>query len=64
MARKTKAEKVIDAQVEAAFQRHGSCVQFNVMDLGKIMNAGRDAAIAGTSVDDAMVAAVEQYRQN
>ena len=64
MARKTKTEKLIEQQVEAAFQRHGSRVQFNVMDLSKIMNAGHVAARAGTSVDDAMIAAVAQYRQN
>lgn len=64
MARKTSVDKAIDEQVETAFQKHGSCVEFNVMDLGKIMNAGRDAARAGTSVDDAVIRAVEQYRKN
>ena len=64
MARQTKAEKAIEATVEAAFRKHANGVQINMMDLGKVMNAGRNAARAGASVDDAMIAAVAQYRQN
>lgn len=64
MARMTKAAKLIETQVEAAFTKYGERVQFDMMDLGKIMNAGRDAIRAGESVDEAMIAAVARYRKN
>jgi len=63
MPRMTKAEKAIEKQVEDAFKTHASCVQFDVMDLSKIMNACRDAAKAGQSVDVAMIAAIAKYRR-
>lgn len=64
MARMTKAAKVIEDQVEAAFKRHANCVQINIMDLSNVMNAGRKAIMAGQSLDEAMMAAVAKYRQN
>lgn len=64
MARMTKADKVIEDQVNAAFRTHGSCVQINMMDLGNVMNAGRDAGRAGGDIDAAIRAAVAKYRQN
>lgn len=64
MARKTKQDKLIDSQVESAFNRHGKNIQFNIMDLGKIHDAGVRAAQAGNDVDEAVILAIEQYRQN
>jgi len=64
MARQTKAEKLIDKQVEAAYSKHGHGVQINVMDLSKVMNAGRDAIKAGQNLDDVMLAALAKYRVN
>ncbi len=64
MARMTKAAKAIETQVNAAFRTHANCVQFNIFDVGKVMDAGRDALIAGDSLDDAMIAAVQQYRKD
>jgi len=60
----TKADKAIDKQVEAAYGKHFSYVQVNMMDLSKIMNAGRNALKAGEDLDAAMIAAREKYRQN
>ena len=64
MARQTKADKAIDARVEAAYSKHFDCVSVNIMDLSKIMNIGRDALIAGRNLDTAMIAAVAKFRQN
>ena len=65
MARRmTKTEKAIEVNIEAAFRVHGHRVPINMMDLGKVFDAGRAAARAGTSVNDAVKAAVAQYRQN
>lgn len=56
--------KAIENQVDAAFRVHGQCVQINVMDVGKVLEAGRAAGRAGGDIDGAVKAAVEQYRQN
>jgi len=64
MARMTKAAKAVEQKIEAAFKRHGSNVQFNIMDLSKITAAGRDALNEGRNLDDAVIAAVRQYRKN
>ena len=64
MARMSKADKAIEDQVHAAFSKHGNCVQINIMDLGKVLGAGRDALREGRDLDAAMIAAVEQYRQS
>jgi len=64
MARKTKVEKLIDDQVNEAYKNHGYGIRINIMDLSKIMDAGREAAKVGNSVDDAMIAAFAKYRQN
>ena len=62
MARKTKESKRIDALVEAAFDRHGCNIQFNVMDLGEIHRAGVNALANGQDLDEAMKVAITQYR--
>ena len=64
MARMSKADRAIEDRVNAAFSKHANCVQFNIMDLGKVTDAGRDALRAGNDLDAAMIAAVAQYRQN
>jgi metal-sulfur cluster biosynthetic enzyme len=64
MVRKTKEEKRIEAATEAAFNLHGKNIQFNVMDLGKIYNAGVNAGKAGQSIEDAVKAAITQYKQS
>ncbi len=64
MGRMTKANKAIEDQVNAAFIRHAASVPINIMDLGKVLGAGRDALREGRDLDTAMLAAVAQYRQN
>jgi len=64
MARQTKAEKLIDALVQIAYSRHFDRVQVNMMDLGKIMDVGRNALREGRDLDEAMKAAVPQFRQD
>lgn len=63
MARKTKAEKALEARIEAAFQKYGSNRQFNVFNLSKITKAGEDAASRGEDVEAAVSAACDQYEE-
>ena len=64
MARQTKEEKRIDAAADAAFYKHGNQIQFNIMDLGKIHDAGVVAGRAGGDIEAAVVAAITKYRAN
>ena len=64
MARKTKEDKRIDELANAAFKAHGNGVQVGIMDIGKVLDAGRDAAKAGGDVDEAVKAAFAKYRKN
>lgn len=64
MARMTKAQKQIENQADAAFQQHGSNIQFNIFDLRRIRNAGIKAGVKGESVEAAVIAAIAQYRKS
>lgn len=61
MARKTKEEKRIEDATEAAFNKVGNCRQFNIMDLGKIHDAGMSAGRAGQDIEAAVSAACDKY---
>lgn len=54
----------IDREVEAVFRRHCSGFQIPVMDLSKIFEAGRAAALSGLDVATAVVAAAGALRTN
>lgn len=61
----SRTDRVIEDQVNTAFSKHAYRVQINIMDLSKIMDAGRIAGKTGTNIeiDEAVRAAVQQYRQ-
>ncbi len=68
MARKTKREKLVEAAVETAFNKHGNRKQFNILDLGKINAAGTKAAgtegeIKHDAIEAAVKAACDQYEK-
>jgi len=54
----------LDDEINTLYKKHGNGVQVGVMDLSKIFKAGKDAAAAGTSVEDAIIAAIAKYRVN
>ena len=61
------ANRVIDRQVEAIFNRIGNGIQFNIMDLRYIDGAARNVLLAGGSLEvaeEAMAGAIEIYRVN
>ncbi len=61
MARRTKKQIETDKAVDAAVQTHIQGRQFSVFDLGKISDAGHNAANNGEDIDAAVKAAAEQY---
>ena len=67
-APKLKGKKLDDA-ISKAYYRHGEGVQVNIMDIGKIYDAGKKAYEAADTVeaadaalDEAMVAAIAKFR--
>jgi hypothetical protein len=64
MARLTKEEKRIEKETDAAFKSHGSNVQFDIFDLGKIHQAGVNAGRLGQNIEEAVKAAIQTYRKN
>jgi hypothetical protein len=61
---KAKAAKLIDREIEAAYYRRCSGIEINVMDIGKVFDAGRKAHAEGADVEAAIVAFVETIRKN
>ena len=67
MAKQSKIEKAIDKRVEKAYYASCSGIQVNMMDIGKIFNAGRVACANGASEDELKTvirAFVETIRMN
>jgi hypothetical protein len=61
----TKREQnALDRRIETHFYRVHRGVQINVLDIGKIFRAGRNAAAAGQSIEAAVDLAVAELRQN
>ena len=62
-----KAQKIIENQVQAIFNKLGSGIQFNIMDLGKISNSAKNVLVAGGSIEvaeAAMAVAISLYKVN
>ena len=59
-------KKVIENAIDESFSRHGQNIQFDIMDLGKIADAGRAAVAIGglEAIDEAVKSAIAQYRKN
>lgn len=64
MARKTKGKNRIETEVHAAYKKHGNGGQVDIMDLGKILQAGTDAGKQGQGIEAAVLAAIQHYRKN
>lgn len=56
--------KKLDAEINRLYKIHGDRVQVNIMDLGKIFNAGKQAYETGGDMEQAIKDAIAQYRQN
>jgi hypothetical protein len=59
-------KKAIENAINESFSRHGNHVQFDIMDLGKISDAGRAAVAIGglEAIDEAVKSAIQTYRKN
>jgi hypothetical protein len=62
MAKRKQNE--LDSQIEKEYYAQGSGVQINIMDITRIFSDCRAAVGAGTSLKDAVAAAIAKYRQN
>lgn len=59
-----RQENKLDKEIEKIYNKHGSGVQINIFDISKVFKAGTDAALAGTSIEEAIIAALALYRKN
>jgi hypothetical protein len=59
-----REENKLDKEIEKIYNRVGAGVQIDMFDISKIFKAGKDAHIAGQSVEEAVKAAIAQYRKN
>jgi hypothetical protein len=60
----TKAQKAAEKAFEDAFRVQGNCVQFDIMDLGKMKNETMAAVAAGKTMEAALAEAIAKYRKN
>lgn len=60
MKRQTKAEKLTDARIEAAYRRSCSGVQIDIMKIGSVFEHGRKL-IAGGHDDVALAAGLREF---
>lgn len=54
----------LDKQIEQIFYAHCSGIQIPILSIGKIFAAGRAAALAGESIEAAVLASVAAVRAN
>lgn len=60
MRKKTPKEKAIDTLIEKLYGIHAAGKSINVMDIGKVFDAGHEAVRTGNSLDEAVKAAVQR----
>ncbi len=61
MARKTKEEKRIEAEVNAGFRKASSvCGPIDMFDIGKVMSAGEQAGKNGQNIEEAVLEAYKK----
>ena len=61
--KKTKAEKTLEKLEAEMFKKHGNGIQFDIFNLGKLSDHFKDKINAGYNSDEAMISAVETYRE-
>ena len=57
--KQTKEQKRIEKEINAAFSKYSPGNPINIMDIGKVMKAGKDAAAAERDIDAAVKFAIE-----
>jgi hypothetical protein len=59
-----RKQNELDSQIEKEYYAQGSGVEILIMDIPRIFTDCRTAVAAGTSLKDAVAAAIARYRQN
>jgi hypothetical protein len=62
--KKSKAEKVLDKEIERLYYENCSGVQINIFDISKVFEAGRKAYAEGKDMKDAIISCVQAIRKN
>ena len=64
MARQSKQDKLIDAEINKIYCQTFSGVQVDIMELPKIFQIGKKAYLAGEDIKQAMIEYVNSIRKN
>jgi nucleoid DNA-binding protein len=64
MAKQSKAEKLLEKEIEKIYYANCSGIQISIMDIGKVFAAGKKAKLEGKDIKEAIVSFVETIRQN
>lgn len=63
MAKRTKSS-LLDKLIEKSYYTHGEGVQIGIWNINPLFRECRAAVEAGSTVDDAVKAAIVKYREN
>jgi len=64
VAKQTRQEKARDRLIQQTYSKYGGGVQISILDIPLIYKIGHAALIAGLDLDEAIQAAIAQFRQN
>ena len=57
----SREEKKLDKEIDRLYRLHAQGRQIDIMNIGKVFDAGRKAHLAGLSVEDAVKDAIAKY---
>ncbi len=62
--RKSKAEKALDAEIDALYREHCNGIQVSIMDIPRIFAHAKQARAEGRDMKEAIVSFVNSIRKN
>ncbi len=64
MARQSKADKQLDAEITRLYMQNCSGIQIDMMDIPKVFEEAKKARAEGRDMKDAIVSFVQKIRKN
>ena len=64
MARQSKADKLLDAEITRIYTQTCNGIQINIMDIPKVFAEAKKARAEGRDMKDAIVSFVQKIRKN
>lgn len=64
MAKQSREDRKLDAQIDALYSVHGVNVQIDIMDISNIFRDSKAALAAGGTLEQGVIDAIAKYRKN